>query len=124
MRITVSAVIIFGFLGGLSYAQQPESCDGNTYEVAVCLRGVLKNADSELNSVYQKALASAAGYTAEDVRNLRDAERKWILYRDAACKAERGLLGLGTAGPATQSICLIRITKQRTDDLRAAYLLP
>ena len=103
---------------------QDESCDGNTYETAVCLVRVLKRVDAELNTVYQTALKVAKDpYTPADVQNLKDAERKWIAYRDAACKAERGLWGTGTGGPATHSICLIRITELRIADLKTAYLL-
>lgn len=103
---------------------QDESCDGNTYETAVCLLKVLKKVDAELNTVYQKSLKIAKDpYTPADVANLKDAERKWIAYRDAACNAERGLLGTGTAAPAVHSICLIRITKERIAALKEAYLM-
>jgi uncharacterized protein YecT (DUF1311 family) len=103
---------------------QDESCDGNTYETAVCLLRVLKKVDTELNTVYQKSLKVAKDpYTPADVANLKDAERKWIAYRDAACKAERGLWGLGTGAPAIHSICLIRITKERIAALKEAYLM-
>jgi uncharacterized protein YecT (DUF1311 family) len=85
---------------------------------------LLKKIDAELNTVYQRALKVAKDpYTLADVQNLRDAERKWIAYRDAACKAERGLYGTGTAAPAAHSICLIRVTKQRIADLKEAYIL-
>jgi len=55
------------------------------------------------------------------VQNLKDAERKWMAYRDAICKAEYGLVGGGSAGPSIQVSCLIRITKQRIADLQAGY---
>lgn len=122
MRLGVLILILIVF--AVPSLSADESCDGNTYEVAVCLLRVVKSVDSELNAVYQEALKNAQDfYTLEDARNLRDAERKWIAYRDAACKAELGLLGRGTAGPATHSLCLIRITKERTAALRHAYLM-
>jgi len=62
-------------------------------------------------------------YTPEDVRNLKDAERQWIAYRDAACKAEYGLWGMGSGGPSARTVCLIRITKQRIVDLKDAYIM-
>jgi uncharacterized protein YecT (DUF1311 family) len=84
---------------------------------------VLKKVDAELTAVYQKALKVAKdSYTTEDVQNLINAERKWMAYRDAACKAERGLWGNGTGAPATHSIRLIRVTQQRISAIKEAYI--
>jgi uncharacterized protein YecT (DUF1311 family) len=46
----------------------------------------------------------------------------WISYRDAGCKAEYGLWGGGSGGPNAQTLCLIRLTRQRTVKLKNAYL--
>ena len=102
---------------------QSVGCDGNTPEMVACLAKSLKAADAELNAEGRKALkiASDQYHRSTDVQNLRDAERKWIAYRDAICKAEYGLVGGGTAGPSIQISCLIRITKQRIADLQAEY---
>ena len=102
---------------------QSDGCDGyTTPEMVACLAKALKAVDDELNAEYRKALKVAQDqYKPADVQNLRDAERKWIAYRDAICKAEYGLVGGGTAGPSIQISCLIRITKQRIADLQAEY---
>jgi len=102
---------------------QSESCDGNAPEMAACLAKSLKAADSDLNAEYRKALKIAGDqyHRSTDVQNLRDAERKWIAYRDAIRKAEYGLVGGGTAGPSIQISCLIRITEQRISDLQSEY---
>ena len=103
---------------------ESEGCDGNTTpEIVACLAKSLKAVDAELNTEYRKALkiASDQYHRSTDVQNLRDAERKWIAYRDAICKAEYGLVGGSTAGPSIQISCLIRITKQRIADLQAEY---
>ena len=118
----LGAVLLTLFTLAIPSLAQDESCDGNTYDTAVCLLRVLKKADAELNAVYQKSLKVANDFTPADAQNLKNAERKWISYRDSTCKAETGLWGVGTGGPATHSICLIRITEQRIDDLKAAYL--
>ncbi len=99
---------------------QSERCDGNTPEMVACLTKSLKAVEAELNVEYRKALkiASDPYHRSNDVQNLRDAERKWIAYRDAICKAEYGLVGGGTAGPSVQISCSIRITKQRIADLQ------
>jgi uncharacterized protein YecT (DUF1311 family) len=101
---------------------QSEGCNGNTPEMVACLRKSLIAVDAELNAEYRKALKVAKDrYKPADVQNLQDAERKWIAYRDAICKAEYGLVGGGTAGPSNQISCLIRVTKQRIADLQAEY---
>ena len=101
---------------------QSAGCDGNTPEMVACLAKSLKAVDAELKAEYQKALKDLKDqHKSTDVQNLKDAERKWIAYRDAICKAEYGLVGGGTAGPSIQIGCLIRITKQRISDLEADY---
>jgi uncharacterized protein YecT (DUF1311 family) len=86
------------------------------------MRGILKTVDAELNVEYQRALKVTKNqWTSADVQNLRDAQRKWITYRDAVCKAEYGLVGGGTAGPSIHISCLVRITRQRIADLQAEY---
>jgi uncharacterized protein YecT (DUF1311 family) len=102
---------------------QSDGCDGNTTPgMVACLVKSLKAVDAELNAEYRRAFkVTKDQYRPADVQNLRDAERKWIAYRDAICKAEYGLVGGGTAGPSIQISCLIRITKQRIADLQADY---
>jgi uncharacterized protein YecT (DUF1311 family) len=97
-------------------------CDGNTAEVTACLVERYKRADGDLNAVYQKAIKSATKYGPADLANLKDAQRKWIAYRDAVCEAEFALYHGGTAGGPSKFACLWRITDQRTHDLKEAYL--
>jgi uncharacterized protein YecT (DUF1311 family) len=107
---------------GLAAPLVPQTCAGNTAEVVNCLAKDLTKVDGELNVEYKRALKVAREqWTPIDVQNLKDAQRKWIAYRDAVCKAEYGLIGGGTAGPATHISCLIRITRQRIGDLQAEY---
>src|SRR5215469_14031697 len=73
-------------------------CGGSTAEVTACLVEGYKRADADLNAAYQKAIKSATEYGPTDLANLKDAQRKWIAYRDAVCKAEFGLCHGGTAG--------------------------
>jgi uncharacterized protein YecT (DUF1311 family) len=118
-----AAILILLVLSVSSFAQE-ETCDGTTADMSACLSRILKNTDTHLNSTYQKALATATrDFTAQDVQNLKVAERRWIAYRDAACDAEYGLWGKGTGGLGAHTACLIRISKQRITDLREAYHL-
>jgi uncharacterized protein YecT (DUF1311 family) len=83
---------------------------------------VLKQVEADLNAEYQRALKVASGQsTSTDVQNLKDAQRKWIAYRDAVCKAQYGVVGGGTAGPSIHISCLIRITGLRIADIQTDY---
>ena len=100
------------------------SCSGTTYAVTECLSRIYTTVDTQLDQVYGKALAATGkSYTAADLNNLREAERIWILYKTAACNAEYGLWGGGSGGPVAHLSCLIRLTRQRTDDLTNVYHL-
>ena len=90
MKLVVSSLVILLTLVVPSVAQE-ESCDGSAYDIGICMARILKKVDIDLNGVYQKSLKMAKEYTPGDVQSLKDAERKWITRRDAACKAERGL---------------------------------
>jgi uncharacterized protein YecT (DUF1311 family) len=104
------------------YAAQPEdACAGTTYDESVCLSKIRKQTDANLNTAYQKAMKSAAHYGEKDIQNLKDAERKWIAYRDAACEAEYNLWGGGSGGPNALIRCLIQITRERTAHLSSGF---
>ena len=47
-----------------------------------------------------------------------DAQRAWIVFRDQACEAESLLARGGTMQPQLFHVCLARLTRQRTEDLR------
>jgi len=76
--------------------------------------------DADLNSVYQSALKR---WNEDPQRaELRDAQRVWIAYRDATCKAEAGIYRGGTIMPSVSLRCILRLSRQRIADLKDAYL--
>ena len=121
MKALVVLSLFIG-LGTGSIAQDEETkCCCTTYDMSVCLSKVHDKVDAELNTTYQKALSMTKRFGDQDVENLKDAEQKWIAYRDASCKAEYGLWGKGSGGPNAHAMCIIRLTRQRTDDLKSVY---
>jgi uncharacterized protein YecT (DUF1311 family) len=117
-------VVIFLFvsIGTASIAQDEETkCCCSTYDMSVCLSKVHDKVDADLNATYQKALDLTKRFGGLDVENLKDAERKWIDYRDAECKAEYGLWAGGSGGPNARAMCMIRLTRQRAADLKNVY---
>ena len=109
-------------IGTAAIAQDEETkCCCSTYDMSVCLSKVHDKVDADLNTTFQKALDMTERFGNQDVENLKDAERKWIEYRDAACKAEYGLWGGGSGGPNARTMCVIRLTRHRTSDLKNVY---
>jgi uncharacterized protein YecT (DUF1311 family) len=98
-------------------------------EMTFCAGQAFEAADGDLNLAYGLAMTQArvmdeanalAGLetpmTTEEA--LRDAQRKWIAFRDAACSAEAMLAAGGTAQPMIGTLCMERLTRTRTEDLR------
>jgi len=96
-------------------------CCCTTYGTSVCLSKVRSKLGTELNATYSSTLEEIKD-SAADTANLKNAERKWIAYRDATCKAEYGLWGGGSGGPNALAMCIIRVTRTRISDLKNAYL--
>ena len=89
-----------------STAQGDESkCCCTTCDTSVCLSRIEKEIDAVLNGTYQKALkAVKESYTAQDLQNLEEAERKWIAYRETryarwsmTCGAEAAVVPMVTS---------------------------
>ena len=53
---------------------------------------------------------------------LRDAQRAWIAFRDAECALQYGLYGAGTMRQIVGADCHMRLTAERTFELRALRL--
>ena len=103
-------------------AQDDETkCCCTTVETSICLVNVQKAVDSTLSETYLMALGHL-GDSTENVSNIRDTERKWLAYRDTACKAESELFKGGTIAPQIFHLCVVKLTKRRIADIKDAYL--
>lgn len=79
-----------------------------------------KNADKELNSVYQKILATYKGDTAF-LKNFQAAQRLWVRFRDAEVKAkypDREAGYYGSAQPMCRFDYLTKLINERIKTLR------
>lgn len=82
-------------------------------------------ADKDLNLVYKRAKTAArrideyldSGQKPAAIM-LRDAQRAWIPYRDQACEVESTVMRGGTMQPLLRWVCMARLTRERTKDLR------
>lgn len=91
-------------------------CAGKDYEAA----------DTELNRIYARVRAeaknfdaSAGPYNNQSAADLLlEAQRAWITFRDKACDYETSLWQGGTGASMASLLCLARLTRERTKDLR------
>ncbi|MCA0998390.1 lysozyme inhibitor LprI family protein [Alloyangia pacifica] len=111
-RAAALALLLSGMAGAASAACNEAK---TTIEMGDCVRGEYEAADLELNRVY----AQLKGARDEAfMAKVRDAQRAWIPFRDAACEAEGALYEGGSLQPIAQVSCLTKLTRRRSEDLR------
>lgn len=93
-------------------------CDGAVTQLQIneCFHQKFLKADRKLNKAWPGAQRRAERMGTGAA--LRDAQRKWIAFRDATCSAEAGPYQGGSMQASVWSACLERLTKRRTKDLR------
>ncbi len=127
MRLALALLV----LGSAAQAQTPGCADPQTQiEMNACAEREWQAADRALNEAYGQARAAMRRLDADfpqEARGaeaaLREAQRAWITFRDAACAVEGWPMRGGSAELLLIHGCLARLTRQRTEDLLglAAY---
>ena len=94
--------------------------DAETQDVMnACFAMEFKNADKEINSVYQAVLSHLE---REDRERVRLAQRAWLRYRDLHCEAVGSIqAGGGSLEPTEVFGCKADVTKARTKETQNAY---
>lgn len=125
IRLAIAA--LFCLSSGAGLAQDIDCAEAVTQlEMTFCAEMEWMAADDDLNDAYGHARVAmkaidrglpAAERGAET--SLRDAQRAWITFRDAACAAEGYSAHGGSAEPMVIYFCRARLTEQRADDLWA-----
>jgi uncharacterized protein YecT (DUF1311 family) len=130
-KILIAAALAFAPVALADVIPPPPkpNCDEpmSNLEMRQCSHAEFKAADKELNAVYQRALKfMRETYGAEEIKqaggqnpaaDLRDAQRKWVAFRDANCRS-MGTQMLGGSGQATLVAgCLASMTKDRAKEL-------
>ena len=124
MQRSVFGVVLA--LGALPAAAQEVSCiEAQTQvEMTRCAEMDWMAADDRLNAAYGDAMRAmkaldAALPKAEQgaAAALKQAQRAWIPFRDAACTAEAYMMHGGSAEPMLIYGCRARLTDERTEGL-------
>jgi uncharacterized protein YecT (DUF1311 family) len=94
-------------------------------DMTYCADRAWKLADEDLNLAYgfaQTMMKQIDAALPQDQRGaeqaLREAQRAWIAFRDAGCKAEGYRVAGGSMQPMVVATCLERVTRARTEELR------
>ena len=104
------------------YTACEEKTDSNP-EYKACLARAADKADAALNEAY-KTLQDAVRAAGKDMGqspdtqlgDLKDAQKKWIAYRDDNCTFEDSLAFGGTAIGGNYSACLCALSYGRVND--------
>lgn len=116
----------------LAAAQEPEiDCENPQYQVEMnfCAGKDYDAADAALNAQYKRTVAALKARDKDIDRSydtqpthydtLLAAQRAWITYRDQQCLSESFAARGGTMAPMLHSGCMARLTKERTEQLKA-----
>lgn len=82
-----------------------------------CAQNSYQAADAELNALYHR-IRQRLGDDPDAYRQLRDAQRHWISFRDAECAFAASAVEGGSIYPMVYDGCLEGLTLQRVDQFR------
>ncbi len=99
--------------GGAAHAGTPDCATTATTQVDInaCAAGKYQQADAQLNRTYRQLLGREDGQAAAQ---LKEAQRRWVAWRDAQCAFEAGGVSGGSAQPMVLDQCLERLTRAQT----------
>lgn len=98
--------------GGDWYGEEYQRCEGTTVDTIQCVNGLRDEWDARLNAAYREAMGSE---DEPQKSALRDAQRKWITYRDANCAYYAG--GQGSIARIEAAVCEYALTRDRAREL-------
>jgi uncharacterized protein YecT (DUF1311 family) len=128
------AFLIIGCIAAAAAGAEPRDapCEPSqsNLEYKNCLADLYDQADKELNVVWKQVLAKIDGanhLTAKQRQTwkaeLRQAQRNWVQFKEHDCKGAVLYEWWGGSGAGGAiSLCLLRYTRDRTEDLKERYL--
>jgi uncharacterized protein YecT (DUF1311 family) len=98
-----------------SYAACLDKAGGVTSAMQDCIGEELERQDRRLNRAYEALMGSVP---EKRRAQLRDAQRKWIAFRDANCEFYYDPQG-GSAARLAANECVVTLTAERAHELEA-----
>lgn len=112
------------FFASIGSAVAADPCDNPPMaqsELNACAYSQFQSEDAILNETYAKAMVVMQRWDdfldegdRGAVDTLREAQRAWIAYRDAACKSAAFPTKGGSVSSMVESSCLADLTRERT----------
>lgn len=118
IAVALAAVCTLRPPAAAAQSNPPADCRNpyTTVDMIECAGRDLDAVDKKLNDVYRKLTAAVRDdKTAMDL--LRDAQRKWIAFRDADCKLTADEMRGGTGAPVLELSCHVDMTERRVKRL-------
>ena len=109
-------MIVVPVTGALANCADPQT----QTDMTICAGEHFEKADARLNKVWSE-LRRARGTSADDKESFTvvlEAQRTWLAYRDAQCKAEGYEAHGGTMEPMLVADCKARLTDERAKSLQ------
>ena len=113
----LSPVLLLSVTAPVYPQAQRDPCKGDTtYEMKQCSGTKYKQADAELNKVYQQLMSKLddEGHKA----SLKTAQLAWLKYRDTNCDFDGYLNRGGTIYSVVITECMTSMTTSRTRQLK------
>lgn len=111
-------------MAGAAYGQHVSDSDSacraanDEHVIMACFAGAVTAANRRLNETYAQIIKRLP---PEDQASLRSAERLWVQFRDATCKAEGDLYSASNTAPIAFEACVEVETRARSSDLVRIY---
>lgn len=129
-RASAGVLVLLLLCAGIAHADDDCKDANNTVEMNDCMSKQAKAAEATLNQTYRQVLASLKGadnqaqqsYPASTRAALVDAQRAWIKYRDADCKAVYNRWKGGSIRDVMMLGCMKDRAEQRTHELLEGFL--
>ena len=95
---------------------QRDPCNNATtqQQINACTQQKAQAADRQLNQTYKRLIT---GLNQQQRATLEKSQVAWIQFKDATCAYEKSRFTGGSIAPSVYSMCLERLTRQRTTDL-------
>ncbi len=113
----VPMLLVSLLLTGTALAQECND-SSNQMELNQCAARAFEAADRELNADFRD-IQRRLGKDADTKRLLVDAQRAWILFRDAECTFQTSAAAQGTIFPLVYANCKADLTSDRIKQLKA-----